>query len=136
MILEILKLVASPVVDYVKGRQEIKKQKAESDQKIAQAKTAATVKRIEQGDQAAINMDAITVQDRGMKDELLLIIIIIPLIMCFVPSWVEYAAAGFNALINVPEWYKWLLLGVYIDTFGFRRILRNVLETYLAKRFN
>ncbi len=133
--LKALELVGGGVVKYFQAGADRKKIKIESDAKIFEAKTTAKIKRIESGDNAAINMDAMSIDGRGWKDEYLLLIVTVPLILCFIPSMVAYVAAGFVALENVPEWYRWLLLGVFIDTFGFRRIMRNVLETYLQKRF-
>lgn len=122
--------------DFLKRRQERKQKKQDSEDRIQEAKTEATIDRIKSGDVAAMNMDYITVKDRGWKDDYLLLIVTTPMVLSFFPQAVPFITEGFVALNTTPEWYRWLLLGVYIDTFGFRRILREVLEAWLKKRFN
>ena len=39
---------------------------------------------------------------------------------------------GFSGLQQTPEYYWWALGLVYIDTFGFRRLLRAAIETRLG----
>ena len=54
------------------------------------------------------------------KDEYLLIIFTVPLILAFIPSMVQYVEAGFEALEATPEWYRWLVTGMVVATFGLR----------------
>jgi hypothetical protein len=124
-------LLIEPVKSIIDGVRENKKQKRE----LKAARHKAQVARIRQGDEQAAAMDELSAQSRGWKDDYLLIITTAPLILCFFPSFVDDVTAGFTALESLPEYYMYLLAGVYIDTFGFRRILRNVLDKWLAKKF-
>ncbi|WP_163833363.1 hypothetical protein [Spartinivicinus ruber] len=109
-----------------------KQHKAELKQAIHQKQ----LDDIQQGNISASELDSISIQSRGWKDEFLLIITVLPLVICFVPGMSIYIQDGFNALKNsVPEWYLYALALVFIDTFGFRRILRSVLVQYLTNRF-
>jgi len=110
---------------------ESRKRKEEIKQEVHQAK----VKRIRDGDESAATMDEMSAANRGWKDEYLMLIITLPLVLCFIPDASPHIKTGFLSLkASVPEWYMWLLLGVYIDTFGFRRILRNALSKVIDKR--
>ncbi|MBU2714122.1 hypothetical protein [Zooshikella harenae] len=90
---------------------------------------------IQQGNISASELDSLSIQSRGWKDDFLLIVTVTPLVLCFVPEMSNHIKSGFEALnVSVPEWYMLALALVYIDTFGFRRILRNVFSNYLNQR--
>lgn len=108
--------------------------KRSSELRIEEKRTDATIRRIDEGDAHAARLDEVSLKTRGWKDEYLLLLATIPVIMSFVPDWSPHAVAGFAALAKLPEWYKWVLLGVYIDTFGFRRMLRQAMEHWINKR--
>ena len=44
-----------------------------------------------------------------------------------------YVMKGFEALNGTPKWYWYLLAELFIDTLGFRALLRNVTDGYLSK---
>lgn len=127
--------IISGAFDLIKHRSERKRIERKGELDIKQAKTKAQIVRINKGDDSAVNMDMLSAQNRGWKDEYLLFIVTLPLILSFFPQMVPFVTKGFDALKNVPHWYMWLLAGVYIDTFGFRRILRVGLENLIEKKF-
>ncbi|MDE1465312.1 hypothetical protein [Spartinivicinus poritis] len=89
---------------------------------------------IQQGNISATELDSLSIQSRGWKDDFLLIVTVTPLVLCFVPEMGSHIKNGFDVLnASVPEWYMVALALVYIDTFGFRRILRKTLENYSFK---
>jgi hypothetical protein len=120
--------------DWLAHKAKMAEVKRESEVKIAETKTNATITRIETGDKHSAQLDEISISTRGWKDDYLLLLVTIPLIMAFVPELLPYAKSGFVALDDLPEWYRWVLLGVYIDTFGFRRMLRTAIENWIARR--
>jgi hypothetical protein len=54
------------------------------------------------------------------KDEYLLILISIPVILAFIPYMVPYVTAGFAVLTGLPMWYQWSFTGIIAATFGLR----------------
>ena len=59
--------------------------------------------------------------ESSWKDEYWTIILSIPLIMCFVPSWAPYVEQGFTVLKkSVPEWYVIALGAAISAAFGFK----------------
>jgi hypothetical protein len=63
------------------------------------------------------------------KDEYLVILLSMPVIMCFIPEMTIFgytfdlsqsAMAGFEILKDTPDWYKWALSGMIAATFGLR----------------
>jgi hypothetical protein len=56
------------------------------------------------------------------KDEYILILWSIPMVLCFIPGLVNYVYDGFRALEQTPEWYR-IAWGVIISaSFGYRTI--------------
>lgn len=56
------------------------------------------------------------------KDEFWTIVFAIPLVLCFIPDTVEYVNAGFEALKNTPDWYRYCLLTLVGASVGIRNI--------------
>ncbi|NYZ66741.1 hypothetical protein H0A36_12040 [Endozoicomonas sp. SM1973] len=105
-------------------------------QELKQAIHQRQLDEIQQGNISATELDSLSIQSRGWKDDFLLLVTVIPLILCFIPGMNDPVKQGFEVLsASVPEWYMYALALVYIDTFGFRRILRNVLTNYLTTKF-
>ncbi|WP_242456955.1 hypothetical protein [Vibrio coralliilyticus] len=117
------------VKDWLSDKREQKKQ----DRQVQTEIKKKQIENIRQGNLSATELDAISIRTRGWKDEYLMLAITIPMILCFIPGGKEYAYAGFDALSKVPDYYWYGLAGVYIDTFGFRRLLRPVLAAKVAQ---
>ena len=64
--------------------------------------------------------ELMSLQNPGWKDEWTLILISIPMILCFIPATVGYVEAGFAALDKTPSWYQWLILIILPATYGIR----------------
>jgi hypothetical protein len=67
-----------------------------------------------------------SIQNSGWKDEFVLVVLSIPLLLVFVPWTSPYVLAGFGVLDQTPEWYRWLLAMIYAATFGIRVWRRKV----------
>ena len=131
-----LSAISSPITAWVKGKAETNRIETHYKAKIKEAKVDAQIKRIQQGDTAATELDMVALQTRGYKDELLLIITVSPMVLVFFPGMVAYIEAGFEALKRTPEWYLYAVLAVYIDGLGMRRLFRDILGAYIGKKFN
>ena|SRR3990167_1069148 len=108
------------VVGYFKRRAELK-------QELALAKIQGEIK----AEQAwaewrttNINADAAweqaSISNSGWKDEFVLLVLSIPLVLVFVPPLAQYVLQGFQILDTTPEWYRWLLVMIYAATYGIR----------------
>lgn len=116
---------------------QVRKNKAEEikqDGILKAAVSEAKAKRAVAGDNNAAALDELSIGQRGWKDEYLLLITTAPLILCFIPDYANYVALGFESLNVVPEYYWYGLGMVYVDTFGFRRMLRTAMEQWVSKR--
>lgn len=60
------------------------------------------------------------IRNSGFKDEIVLFLLSIPLVMSFIPEMQPYVVKGFAALSQTPEWYQWLILAVFTAIYGIR----------------
>lgn len=100
---------------------------------MEQARHDSKVKRLQSGDEKAADLDMVSIKERGLKDEFIMLIVFIPLILSFFPDYASTVEAGFTALQNVPEYYWYVVAAVVIDTFGFRSMVRYLLEFFSYK---
>ncbi|MEZ8619098.1 hypothetical protein AB6D33_24940 [Vibrio splendidus] len=100
---------------------------------IEQERHQAQVQRLKSGDEKAADLDRVSLKDRGLKDEFILLVVFVPLILSFIPDYAEYVREGFKALEFVPEYYWYMVGAVVIDTFGFRSMVRYLLEFFSFK---
>ncbi|OOF25718.1 hypothetical protein [Salinivibrio sp. IB872] len=119
--------IISGAIGWFRDKAEAKQRRAERKDRIEEAKTQAAIKRVENGDHHAADLDLISLKTRGIKDDVIVFLWITPIVMSFVPSAVDDMRAGFTVLASLPEywWYGGAL--IFIDTFGFRRLLRSLM---------
>ena len=129
--------IISGVSDYFKGKQEISKTKLEGDIKVLIAEAEAKVKRLERESEQDYDLDKIATQnmEKSWKDELILVLWLTPVAMCFIPEYHVYVTNGFAALALVPDWYMGILVGMVVVIYGMRGLLKMVIQM-VGNRFN
>ena len=75
---------------------------------------------IQQGQQLDNAWELEQIKNSGWKDEFVLLLLSIPLIMSFIPNMQPYVVGGFEALSMTPQWYQWLILAVFSAVYGIR----------------
>ncbi|MCO1336395.1 hypothetical protein MO867_18845 [Microbulbifer sp. OS29] len=145
-----VKFIFGGLVDLVKHKRQVKAEEQRGELEVKRARNNAEIKRALNGDEHAAAMDFKSADQRGWKDDYLLILTTLPMVLLFVAPLLELVIAssyqlgelqaavnaGFRSLQATPEYYWWGLAAVYIDTFGFRRMLRQVIEGWAAKRLS
>lgn len=96
-----------------------------SKQKLNEIKTKSLAKQ-----------DNLSFLNRGLKDDILLIIFYVPVLMLFIPQYHNQAIEGFKSLNVIPEYYYYGLILILVDTFGFRVMLRKVIEYKIGGKVN
>lgn len=129
--------IVSGVSDYFKGKQEINKTKLEGDIKVLVAEAEAKVRRLEKESEQDYDLDKLATQnmEKSWKDELILIIFLAPVVMCFIPEYQVYVTNGFASLALVPDWYMGILVGMIVVIYGMRGLLKMALQM-VGNRFN
>ena len=129
--------IISGVSGYFKGKQEISKTKLEGDIKVLIAEAEAKVKRLERESEQDYDLDRLATEnmEKSWKDELILLIWLTPVAMCFIPEYHVYVTNGFASLALVPDWYMGILVGMVVVIYGMRGLLKMVLQM-VGNRFN
>ena len=104
-------LLAKPllgvVADGVKGFVETKKAKAEL--KVTEVKAATKLKQDQIAGKVKWEASAVDQMKGSWKDEFVLLALMIPAILVFIPGMTEHVERGFEALHKLPDYYKHLL---------------------------
>ncbi len=112
--------LAGPVVDYFKERRrlkyELKLKKLEGEIRKEEAKAEREIKFLQSDHQWELEQ----IRNSGWKDEWVLLLLSIPMILSFIPATVVYVQMGFAALMLMPEWYMWLTIMIFAATYGIR----------------
>ncbi len=101
---------------------------------IEQVTHTAKIKRLEQGEDNASNLDEMSLKTRGWKDDFVLVVVFMPLLLSFIPDYAPTVQRGFEALEHIPQPYWFIVGAVVVDVLGMRAMLRYVLE-YFAFKF-
>jgi hypothetical protein len=127
--------IISSISEYFKDKHEIKKVQVEADKLLIMAEAESKAKRLDREAEMDYDLDRIAMQnmDKSWKDELILLIWLIPVVMSFIPEWQPYVVAGFASLALVPDWYMYILVGLVTVIYGMREILKIALQIIVSK---
>ena len=98
----------------------VEKTKAETGAKVAKAKAEAVIMEKKATGEIDWDLEAIKGSQNSWKDEWLVILFSIPLILAFIPGMEEVVANGFAQLEMMPEWYQYSLGVIVAASFGVR----------------
>lgn len=127
-------IILSGISNYFSKRQDIAKLKVEQEKEVIVAETKSKVARLEResAQDFDLNRYALESMRTSWTDEFVLIIITIPFIMLFIPTYQSYAISGLQAMdSSTPIWYQILLLAIFLSIYGLRDILKIVIQLIL-----
>lgn len=131
----LLSTVVSGISTWFTHKQEISKVKVEAEKKMITAKanseiaiSEAKIEMAKQGQVYNANLDLLAMQNmnKSWKDEYVLFLFSIPMILSFTP-WSEIALRGFEIIGKMPEWYRYTFIGMVVVIYGMRGMLNKVL---------
>jgi len=134
--LSFLNPIASLGKTYLEGRNNVAKAKsaaaiigieAEADVKVANAKAAH--KLADSGQTQDFNLDLVAMKqmDKSLLDEIMIGLLLIPIAASFV-GYQEEVTAAFESFAAMPDWYQYLVIGVYVVKFGMRGLLTKLVS--------
>lgn len=109
---------------------------AELEAEASQARAMVNVEKAKTGQEIDSSQDdeAIRQMKSSYKDEFLLILFSVPLILSFIPQMQPYVLKGWEMLDMVPDWFMWLYIGMTVSIYGMRGMARGILESKLISR--
>lgn len=127
------KLIATLTGQTVESYLEYKRKKIEAKQAVELEKLrgkaayeAAKTQRAENSEGRDHEWELESIKNSGWKDEWVLVILSIPMVLSFIPITQPYVVAGFEALATTPVWYRITVASIYLATFGLRLWRRDV----------
>lgn len=72
--------------------------------------------------------ETMSIQNSGWKDEWVLVLLSIPLVLVFIPATQPTVLTGFEALAQTPEWYRWLVMMIFAAIYGIRIWRRKIFQ--------
>ncbi|MDE0931027.1 MAG: hypothetical protein OSA77_10085 [Halioglobus sp.] len=139
-ILSIFKPIGDVVTTVIKGKQA--ESAAKSAAAIVSIKAAAQVKvagaraankLADSGQTQEYNLDLVAMQqmDKSLLDEVMIALLLVPIAASFL-GYQEEVKAAFVSFAAMPDWYQYLVLGVYIVKFGMRGLLTKLMSGKLG----
>lgn len=123
--------IGTKVVEYLNKRQELKAQKEIRVLELEEATHQRQIELRQQGltADAAWELESLRAHASGWKDEFVLILLSIPLVLVFIPVTQPYVLEGFNTLQETPQWYRLLILVIFGAIYGVRMWRRQQSDT-------
>jgi len=102
----------------------VEKTKAEAGAKVAKAKAEAVI--MEKKATGEIDWDVTMAEasKHSWKDEWLVILFSVPLVLAFIPGMEGIVQRGFEQLDKMPDWYQYSLGVIVAASFGMRSAAR------------
>ncbi len=96
------------------------KQAAEAKLKLTEAEAKAKIMLSEKTSVADWERVMAQGTQNSWKDEVVTIVVLIPVVLCFIPGFEDTVKFGFERLSELPEWYQYLVYVVCLAAVGLR----------------
>ena len=105
--------------------------KIQSEADIATAKAISATKLAEDGQAQDYDLDKIAMEQmsKSWKDELVLVIFLAPMVMAFIPDLAPFSLRGFEIIEKMPEWYRYVIIGMVIVIYGLRGMAKQLISS-------
>lgn len=112
--------LGSSVVGFLDNRSQRKHEQKTQVLELEKLRHEKQIELIQNGQELDNAWELQQIKNSGWKDEFVLLLLSIPLIMSFIPNMQSYVVDGFGALSKTPDWYQWLILAVFTAVYGIR----------------
>jgi len=120
--IQFLAPLASLATTWLEGT--VEKSKAKTNAEVAFKNAEAIVYEKKATADIDWDLEAIKASNNSWKDEWLVILFSIPMIMAFIPGLEGVVARGFEQLDMMPDWYQYSLGVIIAASFGIRSASR------------
>jgi len=138
--LSFLNPLASLGKTYLDGKNQVAKAKSaaaivgiQADADVKTAGARAANKLADDGQTQDFNLDLVAMQqmDKSLLDEVMIALLLVPIAASFIGYQAEVTAA-FESFASMPDWYQYLVIGVYVVKFGMRGLLTKLVSGKLG----
>jgi len=138
--LSFLNPIASIGKTYLEGKNQVAKAKSaaaivgiQADADVKTAGARAANKLADDGQTQDFNLDLVAMQqmDKSLLDEVMIALLLVPIAASFIGYQAEVTAA-FESFASMPDWYQYLVIGVYVVKFGMRGLLTKLVSGKLG----
>ena len=116
--IQFLAPLASLATTWLEGT--VEKSKAKTHAEVALKNAEAIVYEKKATADIDWDLEAIKASNNSWKDEWLVILFSVPLILAFIPGMEDVVKHGFEQLQDMPEWYQYSLGVIVAASFGIR----------------
>ena len=89
---------------------------------IAKASVDAKIRMLEKGQDADIRWENTALQQTGIKDEIMMFVVLTPMAMCFFPGGAELVRQGFAAMDeSLPDYWQYAFYATIAVSYGLRK---------------
>jgi hypothetical protein len=123
--------ILAPVATYFTRRSEIALERHKADLAVIQASGERAARAVSEGlaADAAWELESLKAHTGGWKDEFVLAVLSLPLVLCFFPATAPAILAGFKVLDATPSYFKLLVVAVFGAIYGLRMWRRQQYDT-------
>ena len=118
MLQQLIGPIANLAGSYLQGKAD--KATANAKLKLVEAESKAAILMSKETSTADWERIMAESTKNSWKDEFITIVVMIPVILCFVPGLENVVKNGFDRLSELPEWYTWLVFAVCSAAIGIR----------------
>jgi len=114
--------ILGPVANLAGSWLEAKTTKQAADAKLKLTEAEAKAKILLSKETSVADWERIMAQgtQSSIKDEVVTIVVLIPVILCFIPGLEDTVKNGFARLAELPDWYTWLVFTICTAAVGIR----------------
>lgn len=130
----LLDKVAPKVADYYIQKQKLKQEVQLEKLRGKRAWEEALTKRASESEGRDHEWEIAQIKNSGLKDEWVLFLISIPLVLVFIPNTQQLVLNGFEVLSQTPVWYQGMIVTIFLAIYGIRRWRRKTVIDKVAEK--
>jgi hypothetical protein len=114
--------LVSPITDIVKGWQKKKQAKLDGEIAIAKAVNKAKIDRLATEQKSDMAWENTALVNAGIKDEIMMAVILLPMVLCFIPGGDVIVRRGFTTMREcLPEYWEYAFYATIGVSYGIRK---------------
>lgn len=116
------KFVFGGIVDSIKQGRAIKAREDAAEHNLKLAVLQAKITKAQQDGEWEVE----AVKRSGWKADALFVVVMLPLVLCFIPGMVQYVQGGFMALdAAIPDWWKAMVGATVAVSYGLKAFAKS-----------